>query len=151
MHASDACAVLSKAYGGEVMKESSIFEWHEHFKEGHKNTDDDERSGCPKSYRTNENAEKVQNLMHSDRRSSINQAYYVDILKWLCEAVCGKRPKLGLMIGFSTMTMLQLTRNLIEQFLAQKSITEIEHPPYSSDLAPNDLWMFPKIKSILKG
>jgi hypothetical protein len=27
----------------------------------------------------------------------------------------------------------------------------MEHPPYSSDFAPNDFWLFPKIKSALKG
>jgi hypothetical protein len=37
-----------------------------------------------------------------------------------------------------------------EQFLAQKSITEMEHPPYSPDLVPNGFWLFPKIKSALK-
>jgi hypothetical protein len=26
----------------------------------------------------------------------------------------------------------------------------MEHPPYSPDLVPNDLWLFPKIKSVLK-
>jgi hypothetical protein len=32
----------------------------------------------------------------------------------------------------------------VKQFLAQKSITEMEHPPCSSDLVPNDFWLFPK-------
>jgi hypothetical protein len=27
----------------------------------------------------------------------------------------------------------------------------MEHPPYSPDLAPKDLWLFPKIKCVLKG
>jgi hypothetical protein len=27
----------------------------------------------------------------------------------------------------------------------------MEHPPCFSDLAPNDFWLFPKIKSALKG
>jgi len=27
----------------------------------------------------------------------------------------------------------------------------MEHPPHSPDLVPNDLWLFPKIKSALKG
>jgi hypothetical protein len=27
----------------------------------------------------------------------------------------------------------------------------MEHPAYSPDLAPNDLWLFPKINSALKG
>jgi hypothetical protein len=33
----------------------------------------------------------------------------------------------------------------VKQFLAQKWITEMEHLPYSSSLAPNDFWLFPKI------
>jgi hypothetical protein len=39
----------------------------------------------------------------------------------------------------------------VKQFLAQKSITGMEHPPYSPDLAPNDFWLFEKINSALKG
>jgi hypothetical protein len=39
----------------------------------------------------------------------------------------------------------------VEQFLAQKSITEMEHPPCSLDLVPNDIWLFPKTKSALNG
>jgi hypothetical protein len=33
--------------------------------------EDDERSGCSRSHRTDENVEKMQTLMHSDRRLSI--------------------------------------------------------------------------------
>jgi hypothetical protein len=32
-NASDTCAMLSEVYGGEAMKESSVFEWHKQFKE----------------------------------------------------------------------------------------------------------------------
>jgi transposase len=39
----------------------------------------------------------------------------------------------------------------VKQFLANKNITVIEHPPYSSDLSPCDFYLFPKIKSVLKG
>ena len=38
-----------------------------------------------------------------------------------------------------------------EEFLATKQITVLEHPDYSPDLAPNDFFLFPKIKEILKG
>jgi len=36
------------------------------------------------------------------------------------------------------------------QFLAERNIATLEHPPYSPDLAPCDFFLFPKIKSILK-
>jgi transposase len=39
----------------------------------------------------------------------------------------------------------------VKQFLAQELITEMEHSSYSPDLTSNDLWLFPKIKSTLKG
>jgi hypothetical protein len=36
-------------------------------------------------------------------------------------------------------------------FLAKKSILKLDHPPYSPDLAPWDFWLFPKLKTALKG
>jgi hypothetical protein len=38
----------------------------------------------------------------------------------------------------------------VKQFLAQKSITEMEHPPYLPDFAASDFWLFPKIETALK-
>jgi len=58
---------------------------------------------------------------------TVNQAYYVEI--------------------YMKLTMIQLSRHSVMQFQAQKSITEMEHPPCSHDLALSDLWLFPKIKS----
>jgi hypothetical protein len=44
-------------------------------------------------------------------------------------------------IGFSIMTrMIQLSRRSlpVKETVTQKSITEMKHPPYSPDTAPND-------------
>jgi len=41
-NASDICAILSEAYGCEAMRNSSVFEWHKRFKEGHETVEDDE-------------------------------------------------------------------------------------------------------------
>jgi hypothetical protein len=37
------------------------------------------------------------------------------------------------------------------EFLASKQITVLKQPPCSPDLAPDDFFLFPKIKEILKG
>jgi hypothetical protein len=39
----------------------------------------------------------------------------------------------------------------VKQFLAQKSITGMKHPPYFPDFVPNDLWLFPEMRFALKG
>jgi len=43
------------------------------------------------------------------------------------------------------------TSLVVQQFLAEKSIPVITQPPYSSDLAPSDFWLFPTLKMGLKG
>ena len=40
---------------------------------------------------------------------------------------------------------------MIWQFLAQKQVAMLHHPPYSPDLAPADYFLFPKVKLQLKG
>jgi len=39
----------------------------------------------------------------------------------------------------------------IREFLAKKRIPVLPHPPYSPDLAPCHFYLFPKLKSKLKG
>ena len=40
---------------------------------------------------------------------------------------------------------------LMWSFLAKHQITQVTQPQYSPDLAPSDFWLFPKLKSPLKG
>ena len=40
---------------------------------------------------------------------------------------------------------------IVKQFLAQRKVTVLDHPPYSPDLAPADYFLFPQVKSHLKG
>jgi hypothetical protein len=67
----------------------------------------------------------------------VNQAYFVEIMKWLREAVRRKRPKLWpndwILHHDDDPAHKALS---VKQFLAQKSITEMEHPSYAPDLVP---------------
>jgi hypothetical protein len=40
---------------------------------------------------------------------------------------------------------------LVKDFLAVNDVTTLEHPPYSSDLAPSDFYLFHRLKSTFKG
>jgi hypothetical protein len=83
---------------------------------------------------------------------TINQAYYVEIMKWLCEAVHRERSELWPSDSlFHHNNALAHKALSVKQFLPQKRITEMEHSPYSPDLALNIFWLFPKIKSAIKG
>ena len=41
--------------------------------------------------------------------------------------------------------------HLVQRFLVKQQIIQVTQPPYSPDLAPCDFWLFPKLKSLLKG
>jgi hypothetical protein len=60
--------MLTEAYCADAMKKSSVFEWH---KEGREDVKDDERTGCPKTHRTDENVEKVRKLVCSEKQLSV--------------------------------------------------------------------------------
>jgi histone-lysine N-methyltransferase SETMAR len=77
---------------------------------------------------------------------TVNQAYHVEIVKQEYVAVRRKRPELWpndwILHDDNAPAHKALS---VKQFMAQKSITEMEHPPYSPDLAPNDFWLLPKL------
>ena len=84
---------------------------------------------------------------------TVNQVYYVEVLERLHEKVRRKRPE-----HFANNSWILHHDNApvhtalsVMEFLATKQITVLEHPAYSPDLAPNDFFLFPKIKEILKG
>jgi hypothetical protein len=47
--------MLTEAFDANVTKKSSVFEWHKRLKESLENVKDDERTGRPKTHRTDEN------------------------------------------------------------------------------------------------
>ena len=84
---------------------------------------------------------------------TINKEYYVEVLKRLLDAVRIKRPHF-----WSSGDWLlhhenapAHSSNLVQQFLAKHKIVQLRQPPYSPDIAPCDFWMFPKLKTALKG
>ncbi|GFX69366.1 mariner Mos1 transposase [Trichonephila clavipes] len=84
---------------------------------------------------------------------SINQHYYLEVLGNLRERIRRKRPE---MLKEKSWIFHQDNAPAhsalsVKRFLAKHSIPVLEHPPYSPDLAPCDFYLFPKVKSALKG
>jgi len=82
----------------------------------------------------------------------VNQQCYLEELTRLQESVWRRRPGLWpdrWILHHDNAPVHDVLR--VREFLAKKSITKMDHPPYSPDLAPCNFWLFPKLKNALKG
>ena len=83
---------------------------------------------------------------------TVNQQCYLEVLTRLRVSVQRKRPGLWpdkWILHHDNVPAHDALR--FHEFLAKNSITKMDHPPYSPDLAPCDFWLFPKLKNALKG
>ena len=82
---------------------------------------------------------------------TVYQQYYTEVLTKLHKHVRRKRPELWRNNWILHQDNAPAHNALsVKQFLANKNITVLKHPPYSPDLTPCDFYLFPKIKSVLK-
>jgi len=83
---------------------------------------------------------------------TVNADFYCDVLR-LCENVRRKKPQKwqnrNLIVHHDNAPAHSSFK--VSQFLAKNNMTVIAHPPYSPDLAPCDLSLFPKLKLRMKG
>ena len=56
-----------------------------------------------------------------------------------------------LVIGSFITTMHHHASRLVQRFSLKHQITQVTQPTYRADLAPCNFWLFPKLKSPLKG
>ena len=92
----------------------------------------------------------IMSLFHVVR---VNKEFYLKVMKRLREAVRRKRPE-----AWTNKTWMLHHDNapahaslLIREFLVKQDTIVMPQPPYSPDLAPADFFLFPKLKSTLKG
>jgi len=87
------------------------------------------------------------------RGQMVNKELYPEVLARLGDAVGRKRTEL-----WENQTWMLYHDNapvhaslLIRCYLAKHQTSVMLHPPYSPDLAPADVFLFPKLKTNLKG
>ena len=84
---------------------------------------------------------------------TVNSAFYEEVLKQLLGRIHRVRPELH-RIGQWMLLHDNAPADCairVHQFLAQRSVPVLDHPPYSPDLAPADFFLFHRLKSIMKG
>jgi transposase len=80
--------------------------------------------------------------------TAVNPTFYVEVLKRRIDAVRHKRGELwrslSLILHHDNASVHSALR--VSQFLAGKGMSAMDYPPYCPDF-----WLFPKLKSMLKG
>ena len=82
---------------------------------------------------------------------TVNAVYYKRVMERLLNRIRRVRPGM-----FESGDWFLLHDNvpshnatIVKQFLTQRKVTVLDHPPYSPDLAPADQFLFPKVQSHL--
>ncbi|VEN60324.1 unnamed protein product [Callosobruchus maculatus] len=85
--------------------------------------------------------------------STVNQEYYLQVMRNLREAIRQKRPDLWKNKNWLLHhdNAPAHTSLLVREYLAKNNTVMVPQPPYSPDLAPCDFFLFPKLKRPMKG
>jgi histone-lysine N-methyltransferase SETMAR len=86
-------------------------------------------------------------------RQRVNSAFYVEVIGRLLKSISRVRPQFRAEGSWFLLNDNAPSNSalVIKIFLAKHGVVEISHPPYSPDLAPADLFLFPTVKTALKG
>ena len=63
--------LLTEAYGEDCMSRARVFEWHKWFLEGRESLKDDDRPGCARTAVTDDNIEKVRDVIRKDHQLGV--------------------------------------------------------------------------------
>ena len=84
-------------------------------------------------------------------RQTVNQTFYLQVLERLRNRVVRVGREIANTWFLQHDNASSHTSFAVREFLAQHNITTLPHPPCSPDLAPCDFFLFPKLKTHLKG
>ena len=65
--------MLRNCFGNDILKKTAVYEWHERFKSGRESVEDDERSSRPSISKTDENINKVREMLINNRKLTIRE------------------------------------------------------------------------------
>ena len=143
--------MLTKAYGESAMSKTRVYEWYKRFQDGREDVEDDERSGRPSTSTTDENVEKVKEMVMNDRRITIREVDDdVGISIGSCHEIFPNVLGMRHVAAKFVPKLLNFEQKQRRMEVAQESLT-MPQPPYSPDMAPCAFFLCPKNKENFKG
>jgi uncharacterized membrane protein YccF (DUF307 family) len=79
---------------------------------------------------------------------TVNTAFYVEVIGRLLKRISWVRPQFWFLLHGNALSHSAL---VVKTCLATNGVIEIRHPPYSPGLVPADFFLFPTVKTALKG
>ncbi|CAK9819055.1 Protein GVQW3 [Anthophora quadrimaculata] len=147
--------MLEKCFGNDTLSRSNVFRWHERFRSGRESVEDDKRSGRPSTSKTDENIDKIKEMLSENCKLTIReQAADLNIAyESVQEAIRQKRPDLWANNSSILHHHNAPAHNaiLIREFLTKNNTNTIQQPSNSPDLAPCDFFLFNQLKKPLRG
>ena len=143
--------MFRQAYGEDCLSRTHCHEWYQRFKSGRTSIEDDPKSGRPSTSIDDDHVEKVLAVIRQNRCLTVREvAEEVGFCKCPCHLILTNKLHMR-RVAAKFVPRLLTDALLIREFLTTHEATFIPHPPYSPDLAPADFFLFPKLKSSLKG
>ena len=143
--------MLTEAYVESAMSKTKVYEWYKRFQHRREDVEDDERPGRPSTSTTDENVEKVKEMVMNDRRITIREvADDVGISIGSCYGVLLNVLGMKHVAAKFVPKLLNSEQKQRRMKVAQESLT-MPQPSYSPEMAPCDFFLFSKIKRTLKG
>ena len=136
-------SALTWNFVSNCKKVLKVYKWFEGFRNGCESAEDEERSGRLSTSRTQENVERVSEMIRSNRRLTIRE-----IAEDLNISYGSVQNILTTDFNMRRDNPPCHTSLLVRQFLSNKNIMVC---PHSSGLVPYDFWIFPKVKITMKG
>jgi len=142
---------LQQAYGEDCLSRTQCHEWYQRFKSDRTSIEDDPQSGRPSTSMDDDHVVKVLALIRQNRRLTVREvAEEVGICKSSCHQILTDKLKMR-RVAAKFVPHLMRDALLIREFFTKHETTVVPQPPYSPDLAPAEFFLFPQLKSSLKG
>jgi hypothetical protein len=149
--ATETFEMLKSMYGEDCLSRTSVFEWHIRFKEAQKVTL--QKLGVKPMLPAFFDAKGIIHHKLVLEKQTVNGKFYKEVIKRLIARVHGVRPEFQESGSWYLLhdNARAYSSGMVAKFLAKRGLPVLSHPPYSPDLGPVDLFLFPKLKTAMKG